>query len=308
MIILMFMGITLGSSAPGFVSMWGVPDHGWKLIFLLGGVIPLVIAACLIFTLPESVKYLVRHPNRHRELVRTMRKLRPDLVIPDDAQFVRPPAPEAGAAGVGPIFKGGLASITLLLWLCFATTLMANYFLNSWMPVLFEAKGVTPGEAAFTATMYHFGGLAGGLVMSVVLDRFGFLAIALLLAVAAPALLAIGVDGMPVSVLIALVTFAGFAVIGAQFGGNAAAGLIYPTDVRSKGVGLALAIGRIGSIVGPFVGAVMFGLDLPMPVLLLTMAVPLLVGAIAALMLARITRRRFGGWRLGEVAVPQAAN
>lgn len=302
LIILMFMGITTGSSVPGFVAIWLVPIYGWKIIFLLGGVVPLLIGAGLIFGLPESVKYLVRRPEKRRQLVTTLRRMRPDLTIADDARFVVPPAPAEGEGGVRPIFVGGLASVTLLLWVCFATTLMANYFLNSWMAVLFEDIGATPAEAAFATTVYHFGGLAGGLMMSLLLDRFGFLAMGVLLLLAAPALLLLGIPGLPVPLLIALVTFAGFAVLGAQFGGNAAAGLIYPTDVRSKGVGLAFAAGRIGSVVGPIIGAMMFGLKLPMIWLLLTMAGPLLFGALAAFILARITHRRFGGWRIREIA------
>ncbi len=302
LIILMFMGISLGSSTPGFVAMWAVPTYGWKVIFIIGGVLPLIVGLGLILALPESVKYLVRRQDRRARLISTLRKLRSDIDIPDDARFLLPAQAIEHSTGVRPLFGHGLAPITLLIWLCFATTLMANYFLNSWMPVLFEAKGITPEQSALATTVYHFGGLAGGLLMSVLLDRYGFLIIAALLAIGAPALLAIGVSDLPLPLLIACAACAGFSVLGAQFGGNAAAGLIYPTAIRSQGVGMALAVGRIGSIIGPFVGAWMLSRHLPLSSLLLAIIGPLLLGSLACLGLARMMRGRLGGWqRLGEV-------
>jgi hypothetical protein len=46
---------------------------------------------------------------------------------------------------------------------------------------------------------------------------------------------------------------AGFGVVGAQMGMNALAAGMYPTAIRSTGIGWALGVGRIGSIIGPLV-------------------------------------------------------
>jgi len=302
LVILMFMGITLGGAVPGLVGGLLVPAYGWKVLFLIGGGFPLIVCLGLFFCLPESVKFLVTRPGREPELLRILRRMRPDLTLADGAAFVRPPAPRARAGSIAPLFSGGLAAITLLLWLCFATTLMANYFLNSWMALLFEAKGISPEAAAMTTTAYHLGAATGGLVMSVILDRWGFLAVTVLLAVAAPALLAIGIPHVSPIMLAGLVGLAGFCILGAQFGSNAAAGILYPTAYRSQGVGLAFAVGRIGSVLGPVIGAILIGLHLPLPILLFAMAAPILLGAIAAFFLGRLSFRRFGGWRLDEAA------
>lgn len=308
LIILMFMGITLGSASPGFVAAFVVPAYGWKSLFLLGGLVPLLVAVGLIFVLPESIKYLALRPRRRTALLATARRMRRDLNIPEDATFVMSSAAApAPGAGIRPIFSGGLLPITLLLWLCFATALMANYFLNSWMPLLFEAKGIAPEEAALVSTAYHLGATLGGLGMSFVLDRFGFLIIALMLALAAPAIMAIGVTGVPPMVLAIFVGLAGFCVLGAQFGANAAAGLIYPTAYRAKGAGLAFAIGRFGSILGPLVGAALIAMKLALPAMLMVVAAPMLVGAAAALILARLTVRRFGSLKLDDAAAAPGA-
>ncbi len=307
LVVLMFTGITLGSSAPGFISAWMVPTFGWSMLFLVGGVVPLLVAGCLYYALPESVKFLTGRPERRLELVATARRMRPDLTLGDDVQFrsTMPLGARAAGLGLAQILGSGFRWITPLLWVCFATTLMANYFLNSWMPTLFNNVGLTLQKAALASSLYHIGGTVGGLLISVLLDRFGFVVIAVLFVLAAPAIAAIGGSGMSYGELAPLATIAGLCVLGAQFGNNAAAGLLYPTQFRSKGVGWALGIGRFGAIVGPLVGGRLIRLHLPMRQLFLAAAAPMALGAVAAVALVWLCYVRLGALRLGDVPLPR---
>ncbi len=301
LVVLMFTGITLGSGTPGPVAAWLVPHYGWKILFLIGGVVPLVVAFCLRFALPESIKFLARYPQRRAELLQVARAIRPELTIPDDAEFIVTQQTR-GEAGLTQIFGRGLALITPLLWVCFATALMANYFLNSWLPLIFEGSGMSPRDAALASTLYHVGGTVGGFVISILLDRFGFVAIAVLLAIAAPAVAALGLNGISHGLVTFLAAAAGFSVLGAQFGNNASAGLLYPPAFRSEGVGWALGIGRFGSIIGPSVGGVLIAMHLPMQQLFLAASLPLAVGLIAAALLARLCYVRFRGFQIDDTA------
>jgi len=307
LVVLMFTGVTLGSSAPGFISAWVLPAFGWPVLFLVGGAVPLVVAVGLYFKLPESVKFLAGRPERQAELLATARRMRPDLALAADAQFQAESAVATaprGGLGIGEIFGPGFRAITPLLWVCFVTTLMANYFLNSWMPTLFNSAGLSPERAALASSLYHIGGTVGGLLISVLLDRFGFVVIAALFVLAAPAIAAIGGSGSSYAALAPLSGIAGLCVLGAQFGNNAAAGLLYPTQFRSKGVGWALAIGRFGSIVGPLLGGHLIQMHLPMRQLFLAASLPMLIGAVAAVVLVRVCYSRLGTLRLGDVPVP----
>ncbi len=308
LVVLMFTGITLGSSAPGLLSAWLPHSYGWSALFVVGGAVPLLVAACLYFALPESVKFLGGRPLRRPELLATARRMRADLALPDDTVFESAVVPDArdrglGALGIAKIFGSGFAWITPLLWVCFATTLMANYFLNSWMPLLFNNAGLAPDKAALAASLYHIGGTVGGLLISVLLDRFGFVVIAALFICAAPAIAAVGAGGMAYGELAPLSAIAGLCVLGAQFGNNAAAGLLYPTQFRSNGVGWALAIGRFGAIVGPVVGGQLIRMHLPMRQLFLAASAPMLVGSVAAVVLVWLCYRRLGTLRLSDVPV-----
>jgi AAHS family 4-hydroxybenzoate transporter-like MFS transporter len=175
---------------------------------------------------------------------------------------------------------------------------MANYFLNSWMPTLFNTAGLTPEKAALASSLYHIGGTVGGLLICVLLDRFGFVVIAALFVCAAPAIAAIGASGVSYAELAPLATIAGLCVLGAALGDSAAAGLLYPTQFRSKGVGWALAIGRFGAIGGPLLGGQLIKMNLPVRQLFLAAAAPPLG--------CRITATDFDAKRLATDRVPSA--
>jgi len=302
--VLMFTGITLGSGTPSVISAWLLPHYGWEVLFVVGGVVPLFIAACLFFGLPESIKYLAMYPAKRAQLLKVARQLRRDLIIDDDAEFVLARDQEqSSSVGLKEIFSNGLMFITPLLWICFGTALMANYFLNSWMPLLFESNGLPPDQAALASGVYHVGGTLGGILISILLDRFGFVVIAALFILAIPSIAAIGIDNLSFTALAIMSTLAGVTVLGAQFGNNAASGLLYPTSFRSKGVGWALAIGRFGSILGPLIGGVLIGMHVPTDTLFLVATTPMIVGSIAALFLARLCYVRLQGFQLDDVPV-----
>ena len=300
LVVLMFTGITLGSGTPGVIAAYLLPHHGWQVLFVLGGLVPLLVAACLLFALPESIKFLARQPARGPEAAALARRLRPELALGDDVEVAQGAGEASSGLGLGQIFGPGLGLITPLLWVCFAMALMSNYFLNTWMPLLYTDAGLPQKQAALASSLYHVGGTVGGLLISVLLDRIGMLVIALLFLVAAPAIAAIGGGAVSYAVLAPLSLVSGLAVLGAQFGNNASAGLLYPTAFRSKGVGWALSIGRLGSIVGPTVGGLLIVRHWSMQRLFLAAAVPMMVGAAAALVLVWLCHRRLGELRLSD--------
>jgi AAHS family 4-hydroxybenzoate transporter-like MFS transporter len=302
LIVLMFTGITLGAGTPSVVAAWLVPRFGWQVLFLLGGIVPLVVAACIAFLLPESIKFLALRDDKREQLLRVARQARPDLSIPKSAVFEFPQTMPSEGLGLRQIFSHGLAWITPLLWFCFGMTLMANYFLNSWMPVLFVQLGLPPGEAALASGLYHVGGTIGGVLISVLIDRYGFVIIASLLLLAGPVVAGIGIESLSYPALLALSLAAGICVLGAQFGNNAAAGLLYPTEIRAKAAGWAFSVGRFGSILGPLVGGMLLARNRPLPDLFLAAAAPLAAAAVAALILSRICFKRFEGLQIADRA------
>jgi len=87
LIVLMFTGISAGAGIPGAIQAWLIAHYGWQVMFWIGGLAPLIVATCLLFTLPESVRFLALKPHRRAEFLRTVRRLRRDLAIPDSTRF-----------------------------------------------------------------------------------------------------------------------------------------------------------------------------------------------------------------------------
>ena len=134
-IILMFIGNTLGGIFPPIVANTLVPAHGWQIIFWIGGVLPLVIAAMSVFVLPESIKFLSLTTERRVAAARLARRMRLDAPLGSDDMFVSSDQGRAKAR-LADLFAGRLSVMTPLLWLLFAINLMVFYFVNTWMQTI----------------------------------------------------------------------------------------------------------------------------------------------------------------------------
>jgi len=301
MIVFMFMGITVGGIFPGAVTAY-LPKYGWQGLFFIGGTFPIVVALASFFFLPESIKFLVLR-DAHEKVARLAKKLSPGVLISPGATFQIDEKHRTGFS-IRLIFADGRAWMTPLLWLLFFSNLMANFFLNSWMPTLFQDAGLSVRQTALTTAMFYFGGIAGGIAISRLLDKRGLAAIGFSFLLACPVVAAIGTPGLSHNLLIVAVFFAGFCILGNQLGLNAVSGLLYPTAIRSNGVGWANAIGRFGAISGPMIGGLLIGRHLPLQRLFLAPVVPLLVGAIASFVLMRVCFKLFGGRHLEAEASP----
>ena len=123
----------------------------------------------------------------------------------------------------------------------------------------------------------QIGGTIGTFGLAWLIAKKGFTPmLTLTFGVAALAIAVIGsqtVMGI-VPLLTVVVFIAGWCVIGGQPGLNAFAATYYPTYMRSTGIGWGLGIGRIGAILGPFVGGRLLALEWGPQQMFLAFAVP----------------------------------
>ena len=225
----MFCGFSFGSACAGWVSAAVIRRFGWQMVFLVGGLTPLVLAIALITFLPESPQFLSLKGGGRRST--------------------------GSSFSVRELFADGRFAITLLVWTMFFMNLLNLWFLNNWLPLIMHDAGISIEAASLITSLFQIGGLVGSLAFAAIWGRrlsFGLLATIYL--AAAVFILLIGEAGASIPPLIVAVFAAGFAVIGGQTASNALAAEIYPTAIRSTGVGWALGIGRVGSILGPIVG------------------------------------------------------
>ena len=217
----------------------------------------------------------------------------PGFPLPPHAHFlIHEDAPRQAFTPIQ-LFAGRLLFITPLLWLFYIFNSVAVFFMQSWMPVLIQATGLSATDAALTTSVYSLGGTIGGLVTGQIIDRLGLTSVAVLPLVGAGISLIVGLP-MPVAVLEVLVFAQGFFVVGAQFACTAIAPVFYPTAYRANAEGWALAVAKIGSISGPVIGGVMLGMHLPAHELFYVAAVPLLFSTVFAFGLGRMSRGYLG--------------
>jgi len=283
--------VPIGGAIPGFVTALFVPQHGWQILFLLGGIVPIAIAIVGAFGLPESIKYMTLHESQRPRMEKLIAAIRPDFRVPPDARFVVEDEKQFPGFNPAYLFRDGLALITPLLWLLFALNLMGFFFLLSWTPTLLSAAKLPPSAAPLAGAMLQVGGTVGSLLLCGWLQRHRFLAIAILLVVAVPVVGSIGYAGLTSQTALLTATFlAGFCVLGVQSGINVVGALIYPTSLRANGSGWQLGLGRIGSIVGPLVGSLFVGM--PVERLYMWSALPFAVGAVVCYAVHRLNTAR----------------
>ena len=283
--------VPIGGAIPGLVTALFVPQHGWQILFLIGGIVPIVIGLAALFGLPESIKYMTLHERQHVKLANLIRDIRPDYKLPPGARFVVEDERQFSDFNPAYLFREGLAVITPLLWLLFALNLMGYFFLLSWTPTLVAALKLPPSAGALAGTTLQIGGTVGALALCWWLQRQRFLAITVLFVLAVPAVGSIGYAGLTSQTALLVATFvAGFLVLGIQSGINVVGALIYPTSLRANGSGWQLGLGRIGSIVGPLVGALFVGL--PVEKLYMWSALPFAAGAVICFIIHRLNTAR----------------
>jgi MFS transporter, AAHS family, 4-hydroxybenzoate transporter len=280
---MLFCGIPLGALVAGLASSVMIPAWGWRSVFYLGGGLPLVISLLLIAALPESVRFLTVRGTHPRKIVAIMARIAPESAGAPMNLSVSP----VGRQGmpVSQLFTEGRARGTILLWVPFFMNLLIIYFIVNWLPGLLRESGMPVSAGVAAVSLFSLGGIVGTLTEGRLMAGFG--AYSVLLAEFGVSVLLIGALAYASgSYLLAMaVTFVlGITVQGAQAGINAASASFYPTSIRSTGVGWALGVGRIGSIVGPVFGGVLLSMEWTPQQILLSGMVPALCAAIAVLM------------------------
>jgi MFS transporter, AAHS family, 4-hydroxybenzoate transporter len=285
-------GFTGGAIAGGLISAALIPWGGWRSVFLVGGVLPLGIAAVMYWRLPESLLFLSLQQGAHDELAQLLRRIAPG-VDPDRDLNVARPEQIHGRGSLTKLFRDGRALMTLLLWLVSFANLLNLFFLANWLPLLSTRMGFSSSVAVLMGTTLQLGGLIGAIFMGPLIDRLGFYRVLVpVFLIAGFAVAAIGVPGLSLPLLYLVIFAAGICIVGAQPALNALASTLYPTEIRATGVGWSLGIGRVGAIVGPVVAAQLVALDWSSQTLFLAASVPASFSCIVVIGLAIVTRRK----------------
>ena len=249
------MGSMIGGIAGGPL----IANFGWKSVFLVGGVLPLLL-------LPAAIYYF-----------------RDNVLAPQGAAPGSSDAPARSENLVKALLRGRLALDTMLLWTFSFIVFVDAYALIFWIPSLLVDFGFPPAAAPAGTAAYGMGGLIGSIFVMAVIAKIG--PYKALLLTTAVAIVSIGVMSQTTNAtqvwILVLIGGMGAGFITGCVGQSALAVTLYPAWLRTTGVGWAAAMGRVGSILGPAVGGALLSLGWASRNIILLAIVP----AIAAMVM-----------------------
>lgn len=281
-------GMPMGALLAGLISSVMLPRWGWQSIFYVGGILPLAVALVLVAALPESVRFLAERNAEPRAIAQIMARIAPDLAAAPERILASRTGPRKDVP-VKDLFIEGRAPGTILLWVLYVLNLLVLFFIVSWLPALLRQNGMPVSAGVEAITVFSLGGIIGSVGQGPLMKGFGSsyaMLGAFLISTVCIGLLAFSATSLVM--MLALVFLVGCFVQGAQAGLNALVVGFYPTAMRSTGMGWASAIGRIGSVFGPVLGAVLLSMAWNTRQIFLSAAVPALAASIAVLLSYRL--------------------
>jgi MFS family permease len=275
----MVVGYPAGAIVGGSISAYLIAEFGWRSAFIFGGLCSTVLLP-VIFFLPESLDFLLASKSKNT-LARANTVLRrlghaPMTHLPDVT------SEEKSTRAVIGVFEGQFLKSTLLICLSYFMLMLSFYFVLSWTPKNLVDLGFTVQQGIFGSVLLNTGGILGGLT-------FGYLAGKLHARKLAPYLfvaLFVSIVGFGAlhSGLVPLMTgafVAGFFLIGSMASLYAIVPRIYPASVRNTGTGLAIGFGRLGAVIGPYLGGLLIAAGWQRLAYYSVLALPVLVSAVA---------------------------
>ncbi|MBB5401801.1 AAHS family 3-hydroxyphenylpropionic acid transporter [Paraburkholderia youngii] len=258
----MYCGMPVGGALAALIAVLSAGATAWRHIFYVGGVGPLLIIPLLIALLPESREFAAES----RESTEADKPLLSTRAV---------------------LFGEGRAAATIGIWISFFCTLIVLYFLLNWLPSLTVGRGMSRSQAGIAQIFFNVGSVIGVLGIGLLMDRFRQgLSVTAIYACIVGALVALS-QVASIETLSVAVLFAGMGVVGAQSMLYALSAASYPTSVRGTGVGAAVAVGRVGSIVGPAAAGQLLSMG-KSSALVIGASVPVtIIAAITALLVIR---------------------
>src|SRR5688500_14910732 len=255
--------IPLGGTLAALLAGWALPLYRWRGLFVIGGVIPIVLALVLFKVLPESPRFMASRRERWPERWAMLRRIGHN--VPADATYVDGAGQTVpkSQAKLGAVFAPALRLDTIGLMGAFFFCLMANYIGFLLIPAMLTGAGFPPIVGTNANAAFNFGGVAGAIFGALVIQRLGSRVTMLgMSALAIVSALAMAATPMELDATTRLIVF--FAITGGLLNAvqttmYALAAHVYPTEIRGTGVGAVVGFGRIGNTLASYAGN--FALD-----------------------------------------------
>jgi AAHS family 4-hydroxybenzoate transporter-like MFS transporter len=286
---LMYIAFPLGGVIGGPISAGLITGFGWNAVFVLGGVLPLILAVVLFLWLNESIRFLVLSKAPAAKIGEILQRIEPSFRPAPSDVYVLHQSRAVSAHPTREIFSRKFARATALLCTAAFVAQVVVVYVVLWMPLLLASIGIDVTRAILASVAFTAGGILGTIGVARIIDKDkSYRALVITFFLSALAIAALGFFTANWHVLLAIAFICGVPTIGANIVLYAYAAASYPAAVRSTGVGWVVGWGRIGAIGGSLLGTILIALGLGIESAYVIAAIPAIVGGIAILLMPTI--------------------
>ncbi|WP_087972227.1 MFS transporter [Oceanobacillus rekensis] len=288
MIATIMVGYSIGGVIAAFLSMILISNFGWESVFFFGA-IPLLFLPFLAKALPDSVGTLV-NKNDRKGIQKILVKANPTYTPSENEAFVLN-KPKETSSPVKNLFTEKRGFLTVMIWLTYFMSLLMIYGLNTWLPKFMTEAGFPLGSSLSFLLALNVGATIGAILMGWVADRWGVgKSLILFFVIATISITSLGFASNMI-LLYVMVAIAGAATVGTQNLTHSYTSQFYPITIRSTALGWALAVGRIGGILGPTIGGILLASNLTLQLNFFIFAIPGIFAALAVYLANRQGRK-----------------
>ena len=278
----------IGSGLAGLAVPPLVAVYGWRSVYVLGALVSLVLIPAFLTLVPESMSFLASRQSvsalQRLNKVRTTFRMEPLTVLPKSAIQPR--------TAYRTIFQNGMAETTIWVWLTFVMFEASTYFILSWTTQILGHAGLGKTHAVYGSVLLTAGGALGGLFVGAAATRWSASKLTsafMVLSFAGFATWAFLPASLPMLLVATFVT--GFFLFGGSAGKFTIVAAVYPAAMRVTGLGVALAVGRLGASLGPYSAGVLLSLGWSRAPLMVLLGCPLLIAAFSVERIRRLLLR-----------------
>ena len=241
-----------------------LPGPSWHMVFFFCGLLTAVLALILVFTLPESTRWMVAKGRPAGEIAPMLSRFDPGFEVQRYTAFElsderKTDGSESPWAKFKELFHGWLVWITPLIWIAYFFSSFAIYLKTSFGVLFLEQLGLSVETATNLSSIGALIGAIGGVVLLMFTEKRGpgWIILAPLLGI--PFLLLLGFGIVLSGPFFVPVVLIGSILVGA---GHAAVisitSIFYPSAVRATGGGWASFMAKFAAVAAPWVGARLF--------------------------------------------------
>jgi len=252
-----FVAYSAGSAAGGVLAVWLLEHFGWPAVFMFGGVVPLLLVPLVLLVVPESSLFLVEVGAPPERIRSNLLRLQPNADIPAIALFRRSGTSKPTAwGGIRTLFNGYYRLKTFFIWAATFLSMGSIALLGAWLPTFFqEMAGIPIKQFALYSLIGFIGGLAGSLTSGWFLDRTSATTVVPIYYVGLCfTLIILGWLWADTAIFVGTIVLFNFFQTGGQAVLNVLMSQVYPTAVRTTGIGWSGGMGRIGGVILPLFG------------------------------------------------------